>query len=158
MVGLPDFKSHSKSRPFATQPLFDHSKSRLVWVSDPHCAYSVSHQMKHVSSRNMKKIFQKYGFVELYLFDIIEQIHPRNIKGQGEVLHWQVEESQRTSQRQKCLLQQGRISWQLMNPSPEPDDLDQNDWEEDGLEGQPDLGETSILVDGSQPNIDLKHN
>ena len=108
------------------------------------------------SQETLKKIFQKSGFVELYLFDIIEQIHPRNIKGQGEVLHWQVEESQRTSQRQKCLFQQRRISRQLMNPSPEPDDLDQNDWEEDGLEGQPDLGEAAILVDGSQPNIDLK--
>ena len=42
-----------------------------------------------------------------------------------------------------------------MDPSPEPDDLDQNDWEEYGLEGQPDLGEAAILVDGSQPNIDL---
>jgi hypothetical protein len=43
-----------------------------------------------------------------------------------------------------------------VDPSPEPDDLNQNDWEEDGLEGQPDLGETSILVDGCQPNINLK--
>ena len=37
MVGLPDFRSHSKSGPFATQPLFNHIKSRLVWISDPHC-------------------------------------------------------------------------------------------------------------------------
>ena len=37
MVGLPDFRSHSQSRPFATQPLFDNSKSRLVQISDPHC-------------------------------------------------------------------------------------------------------------------------
>ena len=36
MVGLLDFGSHSKSRPFEAQPLFDHSKSRLVWISDPH--------------------------------------------------------------------------------------------------------------------------
>ena len=28
MVGLPYFRSHSKFGPFATQPLFDHSKSR----------------------------------------------------------------------------------------------------------------------------------
>ena len=35
MVGLPDFRSHSKSKTFATQPLFEHSKSRLVWISDP---------------------------------------------------------------------------------------------------------------------------
>ena len=39
MVGFPDFRSHSKSRPFATQPLFDHLKSRLVSISDPH--YSI---------------------------------------------------------------------------------------------------------------------
>ena len=37
MVGLLDFRSHSKSRPFANQPLFDHLKSRLVQILDPHC-------------------------------------------------------------------------------------------------------------------------
>ena len=36
MVGLPDFSFHPKSGPFATQPLLDHSKSRLVRISDPH--------------------------------------------------------------------------------------------------------------------------
>ena len=39
MVGPPDFRSHLKSGPFAKQPLFDHLKSRLVRISDPH--YSV---------------------------------------------------------------------------------------------------------------------
>ena len=39
MVGLPDFRSHLKSRPFATQPVLDHSKSRLGQISDPHCIY-----------------------------------------------------------------------------------------------------------------------
>ena len=34
MVGLPDFRSHSKSGPFATQLIFDHKKSRLVRISD----------------------------------------------------------------------------------------------------------------------------
>ena len=34
MVGLPDFRSHSKSRSFPTQPLLDHLKSRLGWISD----------------------------------------------------------------------------------------------------------------------------
>ena len=33
MVGLPN----SKSGPFATRPLVDHTKSRLVWISDSHC-------------------------------------------------------------------------------------------------------------------------
>ena len=37
MARLLDFRSHSKSGPFANQPLFDHSKSRLVQISDPHC-------------------------------------------------------------------------------------------------------------------------
>ena len=39
MVGLLDFRSHLKSGPFETQPLFDQSKSRLVWISDPHCTH-----------------------------------------------------------------------------------------------------------------------
>ena len=33
IFGFPDFRSHSKSRPFANQPL---SKSRLVWITKPH--------------------------------------------------------------------------------------------------------------------------
>ena len=37
MARLTDFRSHSKSGPFATQPLFDHLKSRLVLISDAHC-------------------------------------------------------------------------------------------------------------------------
>ena len=32
-----DFRSHLKFRPFATQPLLDHLKSRLGCISDPHC-------------------------------------------------------------------------------------------------------------------------
>ena len=35
----PDFRCHLKSRPFATQPLLNHSKYRLVWVSDPHWTF-----------------------------------------------------------------------------------------------------------------------
>ena len=37
MARLLDFRSHSKSGPFVTQSLFDHSKSRLVRILDPHC-------------------------------------------------------------------------------------------------------------------------
>ena len=36
MVGLPDFISHSKSRSFTTQPIFNLLNSRLVQISDPH--------------------------------------------------------------------------------------------------------------------------
>ena len=32
----PDFRSHLKFGPFANQPLFDHSKSGHVRISDPH--------------------------------------------------------------------------------------------------------------------------
>ena len=42
MVGLPDFRFHSKYRPFVTQLLFDHSKSRLILISDPHCITNFS--------------------------------------------------------------------------------------------------------------------
>ena len=37
MFGLPDSRSTLKAGTFATQPLFDYLKSRLVWKSDPHC-------------------------------------------------------------------------------------------------------------------------
>ena len=36
IVGLLELGSHLRSRPFSTQPLFDHSKSRLVQILDPH--------------------------------------------------------------------------------------------------------------------------
>ena len=45
-LGLPDIRSHSKSGPFETQPLFEHSKSRLVRISDPHCKYKKMSQEK----------------------------------------------------------------------------------------------------------------
>ena len=35
MVELPVLRSHSKSWPFANGPLFDHSKSWCIWISDP---------------------------------------------------------------------------------------------------------------------------
>ena len=38
MVGLPNFRSHSKSGPFETKPLINHSQSRLVLISDHHCS------------------------------------------------------------------------------------------------------------------------
>ena len=38
MARLPDLRSHLKSRPFATQALFDNSKSIIVQISDPHCS------------------------------------------------------------------------------------------------------------------------
>ena len=37
MVGLPNFRSHLKYRPFANLPLLNHSKSGHVQISDPHC-------------------------------------------------------------------------------------------------------------------------
>ena len=35
-LGFLDFRSHSKSRPSANQPLLDHSKLKLVRISNPH--------------------------------------------------------------------------------------------------------------------------
>ena len=37
MFGVPDFRSYSRSGPFGNKPLFDHWKSILVQISDPHC-------------------------------------------------------------------------------------------------------------------------
>ena len=49
MVGLPESRSNLKSRPFATLPLFDHSKSRLDWISDPHCIWILDSPTSHVT-------------------------------------------------------------------------------------------------------------
>ena len=42
IVGLLDFRSHSKSGPFAIQPLFDHSNSGQGRISDPHCIIHIT--------------------------------------------------------------------------------------------------------------------
>ena len=42
IVGLADFRFHLKSGTFATQPLLNHLKSRLVWISDPHCTKNIA--------------------------------------------------------------------------------------------------------------------
>ena len=41
-LNLRNLKCHLKSRSFANQLTFDHSKSGLIWISDPHCKLSVS--------------------------------------------------------------------------------------------------------------------
>ena len=46
MVGLPDFRFHSKSRPLQPTPLFDHSESRLVLISDPTALVSQLNEIK----------------------------------------------------------------------------------------------------------------
>ena len=52
----PDFRSHSKSRPFATQPVLDHSKSRLGRISDPHCSHDL----------NTKQVFKWWNWTLNY--------------------------------------------------------------------------------------------
>ena len=37
----PGFQIHLISWPVATQPLFDHSKSRQVRISDPHSVFQI---------------------------------------------------------------------------------------------------------------------
>ena len=58
MVGLPDIRSHLKSPPFTTHPLFDHSKSRLIQISDPH--YTIIVFLKH--SRRIIFTFYNHSF------------------------------------------------------------------------------------------------
>ena len=54
IVWLPNFRSHSKSRPFATQPLCDHLKSRLVRISDPHCISHLEFRLILISIGTLK--------------------------------------------------------------------------------------------------------
>ena len=57
---LPDFRSHSKSAPFTNQPLFNHSKSVCVWISDPHYIPALTWKLD-------KSIFQT-ALVTYFLF------------------------------------------------------------------------------------------
>ena len=58
MIGLPDFRSHSKTRPFTTQPLLDHSKFRLGRMSDPYCIQKLC--VFWMPSWHVKKTGQNY--------------------------------------------------------------------------------------------------
>ena len=53
----------------------------------------------------------------------------------------------------ELLTQQGGRPGQHGDPPPEPDQLRHDDGEEDGLHGDPDLSEASVLVDGDQPEV-----
>ena len=75
MVGPLDFRSHSKSKPFATPPLFDHSKSRLVQISDPYYTGLVFKWLKairlsnswefkwHLNTRPLSDVFIRLDFI-----------------------------------------------------------------------------------------------
>ena len=86
--------------------------------------------------------------IEDPLLDIIEQVHPRHLKAKGGVLNGQVEEGQGSAKRHQHLLKQGGRPGNKAKTPPEPDHLDNDDGEEEGLEGDPHPCETPILVDG----------
>ena len=71
--------NHLKSRPFATQPLLDHAKSRLGRISDPHCAGQVLYldrrDIFHSDYKIIRSIEQYVimQVVTLRLCDVINQ-------------------------------------------------------------------------------------
>ena len=106
MVGLPKFRSHLKSRPFANQPLFDHSKSRLALISDPHCSPVFRSSLHLPSSTEIKPQKDKIKFSPLYFI-----IHKFGFKNTGnDFLHFQTSSVKTTSGvginlfEQKCSL------------------------------------------------------
>ena len=69
LFGLPDFRSPSKFRPFATQPFFDYSKSRLVWISEVVCAFpQTNNEYKKL------KLSLKIDFKTLFLISVVSLI------------------------------------------------------------------------------------
>ncbi len=78
--------------------------------------------------------------VEDPLLDIIKEVNPRHVEGEGEVLHRQVKKGESEPQRHQALLQQVGAARQQPDAAPEPPELRQDDGEEDGLERDPDLG------------------
>ena len=91
--------------------------------------------------------------VEDALLDVVEQVDPGHVEGEGEVLEGQVEEGQGGAEPEEHLLQEAGLAGQLADPSPVPDHLADDDGKEDGLEAHPDLGEAAVLVDGHQPEV-----
>ena len=65
MVGLPNFRCHSKSRPFATQPLLDHTKSTLGRISDLHCILALTEFEKKIFPSRQK--IQKFDALSIPL-------------------------------------------------------------------------------------------
>ena len=61
MVGLPDFRSHTISEPFANQFLFDHLKSRQGHTSDPQCTGLIWYSDPH--SNGLVKSFIEFFFL-----------------------------------------------------------------------------------------------
>lgn len=58
--------------------------------------------------------------VEDSLLDVVEEVHPGQVEGKGEVLHRKVEEGERAAEREEHFLQQGRVSRKLVDSAPEP--------------------------------------
>ena len=91
--------------------------------------------------------------VEDALLDIVEEVDPGHVVGEGEELERQVEEGEGEAEGEEALLQQVGAAGQQADAAPEPPQLRQDDGEEDGLERDPDLGEAAVLVDGDQPDV-----
>ena len=91
--------------------------------------------------------------IEDPLLDIIEQVHPRHLKAKGCILNGQVEEGEGSAKGHQHLLQQRGGPRNQAQAPPEPDHLDNDYWEEEGLEGDPHPCETSILVYRHQPDV-----
>ena len=66
MVGLPNFRSHQKSGPFAAHPLLDNSKSRLAWISTLQCIKGMAQIMDHSTiKQESSQVRPKDSFPEL---------------------------------------------------------------------------------------------
>ena len=65
MVGLPNFRSHPKSGPYAAHPLLDNSKSRLAWISTPQCIKGMAQIMDHSTiKQESSQVRMKVSFPE----------------------------------------------------------------------------------------------
>lgn len=91
--------------------------------------------------------------VEEALSDILQQRYKWQVKVQGEQFDGHIQNCQSCADREQHILEQNRLSVQLVNTVPEPKHGDQDKREEGCLHGPPDSSEAAILVDSYQSQV-----
>ena len=79
-----------------------------------------------------------------YLLDVVEQNEPGHVKDEREELEWEAQQGRGEAEGLQDLLQEGGITGQLANATPEPDSHRKHRQEVDRLQTQPDLSKDRI--------------
>lgn len=87
------------------------------------------------------------------LANVAEEGHELDVQGEGQVLHGHVQLGDSEAQGDQGPLQEVRLPAELAEAAAVPEKGGQGDDGEEELQGEPDLGETAVLVDGHHPQV-----